>query len=62
MIKELDTLSKQHKQTEVKVVQKSISLFQNDIRKEAQSFLTEVEKTAKSEKKNYVEFSAVIHN
>ncbi len=61
MIKELDTLSKQFKQQEVNIVQKSVSLFQNDIRKEAQSFLAQVEKVAKSNKQNCVELLAVIH-
>lgn len=62
MIKELEILSKKYKQAEVNVVQKSVSLYQNDIKKEAQSFLAEIEKVAKKEKKNGVELLAVIHD
>lgn len=62
MIKELEILSKKYKQAEVNIVQKSVSLYQNDIKKEAQSFLAEIEKVAKKEKKNGVELLAVIHD
>ncbi len=61
MIKELDNLSKKHKQTDVKVISKDVSMFQNDLKKMSSSFVEEAEKVATKNKLNNVTLIAVIH-
>ncbi len=61
MIKELDKLSKQYKQTDVKVISKDVSMFQNDLKKLSLSFVEEAEKVATKNKLNNIKLIAVIH-
>ncbi len=61
MLKELDSVSKQFKQQDVDVFRKDISLFQNQLSKEAQSTLADAEKIATKKKRNNVTILVVIH-